>query len=175
MSRVASAVRLGLFGGAVAAVLAGVDAVTHQRIEANSQRAILESLVELTGDSRLATLTGSLAPPLTICMSDAKPLYEVRSVSTRGYGGVINLLIAIDATDRVTSARVVTHHETPGIGDVIETNRSGWILGFGSRDGDIDGVTGATITTRAVISAVGAAAIEHRNELPARCTHVLSD
>ncbi len=71
--------------------------------------------------------------------------------------------------------RVVSHHETPGIGDVIETNRSGWILNFGSRAATIDGVTGATITTRAVIGAVDAAAIDHRNQLPARCTHVLSD
>ncbi len=180
MSGVVSVLRLGLFGVAVATALAGVDAVTRHRIEANSQRAIIKSLIDLTGDSRLATLTGSLALPLTICTSAAKPLYAVHAVSTNGYGGVINLWVAIDATDRVTGVRVVSHHETLGIGDVIDTSRSGWILGFGSRaaihDGDtIDGVTGATITTRAVIAAVGAAAIDHRNGLPARCTHVLSD
>ena len=175
MSGVASALRLGLFGVVVAAVLAGVDAGTHKRIEANSQRAFVKSLIDLTGDSRLATLTGHLVLPLQICTSAAKPLYEVRMASTRGYGGSISLLVAIDTTDRVAGVRVVSHHETPGIGDVIETNRSGWILNFGSRAATIDGVTGATITTRAVIGAVDAAAIDHRNQLPARCTHVLSD
>lgn len=177
MSGGASALRLGLFGVAVAAVLAGVDAGTQRRIESNSQREIVNSLIELTGDLRLAALTGSLAFPLTICTSPAKPLYAVRAVSTRGYGGVLTALVAIDATDRVTGVRVVTHHETPGIGDVIEPGRSDWILGFGSRTTrtDIDGVTGATITTRAVIAAVGSAATDQRNDLPARCTHVLPD
>lgn len=180
MSDIASVLRLGLFGVAVATVLAGVDAVTRARVEANSQRAIIESLIDVTGDSRLATLTGSLALPLTICMSDAKPLYDVRTVSTNGYGGVINLLVGIDATSRVTGVRVVSHHETPGIGDVIDPNRADWILNFGSRaairDGaNIDAVTGATITTRAVIQGVRAAAIDHRKGPSVRCTHVLSD
>lgn len=175
MSGVASVLRLGLLGVAVAAVLAGVDAVTHQHIEANSQRAFVKSLIDVTGDPRLAMLTGSLAPPLKICTSAARPLYDIRTISTRGYGGAISLLVAIDATHRVTGVRVVDHHETPGIGDVIEPNRTSWILGFGSRDGDIDAVTGATITTRAVIAAVGEAALDHRNEPSTRCTHVLSD
>jgi len=45
-----------------------------------------------------------------------------------------------------------------------------------TRDGGtIDGVTGATITTRAVVSGVRDALVETQNAPAARCTHVLSD
>lgn len=180
MSAVASVLRLGLLGIAIAAVLASIDAVTHGRIDANSQQALVESLIDVTGDTRVATLTGPLALPLAICTSAGTPLYTVRTASANGYGGAINLLVGADANGRVTGVRVLEHHETPGIGDVIEPNRSSWILAFGSRaatrDGDnIDAMTGATITTRAVIAAVGAAGMDDRNRQSARCTHVLSD
>ncbi len=168
-----SALRLSLFGVTAAAVLAGIDALTHDRIQANAQRAIVRSLVEVTGDPRLSMLTGELAPPLAVCTSDARPLYDIRAVTTRGYGGVIELLVAVDASHRVAGVRAISHHETPRIGDVIDTRRSDWILGFSRHDGDaVDGVTGATITTRAVIAAVDALD-GHADS--ARCTHVLPD
>jgi len=65
--------------------------------------------------------------------------------------------------------RVLAHRETPGLGDVIEADRSDWIRGFAGRalgdpplsawalrrdGGAFDQFTGATITPRAVVRAV---------------------
>ena len=90
-------------------------------------------------------------------------------VTANGYSGDILLTIAIDENNQVTGVRVLQHKETPGLGDKIETRRSGWIKSFDGtsltspraekwavkRDGgDFDQFTGATITPRAVVKAV---------------------
>ena len=168
------ALSLAMIGVAVAAILAVVDAATRSRIEANAQRAVVQSLIDVTGDSRVASLAGSLDPPLTICTTAGRTLYRIRSITTRGYRGMIDLLVGVDAANRLTGARVINHHETPDIGDVIETRRSAWILNF-ARSAAPDAVTGATITTRAVVAAVRDGIIGIDNEPATRCTHVLPD
>ncbi|MEZ2574125.1 electron transport complex subunit RsxG [Buttiauxella ferragutiae] len=86
-----------------------------------------------------------------------------------GYSGAIQLLVAADFNGKVLGSRVTEHHETPGLGDKIETRLSDWITHFagktigGSDDpswavkkdgGQFDQFTGATITPRAVVNAV---------------------
>ncbi len=98
----------------------------------------------------------------------------------RGYAGTIELLVLPSTansdtipTAHIEAVRVLQHRETPGIGDFITTNNSPWILGFAGlqiqktpRDSSalwhdqIDAVSGATITRRAVIKGV-AHACEH--------------
>jgi electron transport complex protein RnfG len=90
-------------------------------------------------------------------------------VTANGYSGDILLTIGINENNQVTGLRVLQHKETPGLGDKIETRRSGWIKSFDGasltspraekwavkRDGgDFDQFTGATITPRAVVKAV---------------------
>src|SRR5574344_1471857 len=87
----------------------------------------------------------------------------------RGYGGEIHLLLGIDAAGTLTGVRVISHTETPGLGDKIETAKSNWILGFNGLSlqkpdeqgwhvkkdgGQCDSFTGATITPRAVVKGV---------------------
>ena len=85
--------------------------------------------------------------------------------TTRGYNGRIDLLIALNSDREVISVRVTHHEETPGIGDKIELDVSGWIHQFSGRSaddtdwtlspgGDIDAISGATITSRAVTDAI---------------------
>ena len=87
-----------------------------------------------------------------------------------GYNGDIDLLIALTlkslTQDReIISVRVTHHEETPGIGDKIETNVSSWIHQFSGKSaldtdwtlfpkGDVDAISGATITSRAVTNAI---------------------
>jgi electron transport complex protein RnfG len=86
-----------------------------------------------------------------------------------GYNGDIKLLIAIDEYGLLIGVRVISHRETPGLGDAIDVNRSDWIEDFNGyslenpgnlgwhveKDGGIfDQFTGATITPRAVVKAV---------------------
>lgn len=105
------------------------------------------------------------------------------SVAPDGYSGPIQLLVGIHADGRVAGVRVLSHRETPGLGDPIEIERSDWITGFdGASLGDpplpqwdvkrhggvYDQFTGATITPRAVIRAIRNTLLyfrEHREEI----------
>jgi len=93
----------------------------------------------------------------------------IPTVAPDGYNGNIKLLVAITKEGVVSAVRVVAHHETPGLGDKMELERSDWIDLFkgqslallpGSqwrvkRDGGtFDQFTGATITPRAIVKAV---------------------
>lgn len=90
-------------------------------------------------------------------------------VSAFGYGGPITSLMGIDANGEILGVRVLSHAETPGLGDKIEVERDDWILSFDGRSlantseqkwrvrkdgGMFDQFTGATITPRAVVQSV---------------------
>lgn len=90
------------------------------------------------------------------------------SVAPDGYAGQIHLLVAVTVDGRLLGVRVTSHSETPGIGDVIEAGKSPWIGSFSGRSlddpaesrwrlrkdgGDIDAISGATISSRAVVAA----------------------
>ena len=90
------------------------------------------------------------------------------SLAPDGYSGQIRLLVAITVDGRILGVRVASHSETPGIGDVIEAGKSPWIGTFSGRSldnpeesrwrlrrdgGDIDAISGATVSSRAVVAA----------------------
>jgi electron transport complex protein RnfG len=99
-----------------------------------------------------------------------KPVAVIIAASTlAGYSGKIALLVAIKRDGSLAGVRIVSHQETPGLGDKIEAERSDWILSFGqksltnpdlsqwavTRDGGyFDQFSGATITPRAVVKTV---------------------
>jgi len=86
-----------------------------------------------------------------------------------GYGGDIDLLLGIDSAGKVTAVRAIAHNETRNLGAAIDRDNSRWLEQFRDktfdepeaanwqlrRDGGAsDGITGATVTSRAVIDAV---------------------
>ena len=88
--------------------------------------------------------------------------------SRQGYNGDIHLWLAKDQKARVLAVRIISHKETPGIGDRVDHRVSDWLDQFEghssegsnwrlrSAGGDFDGITGATVTSRAVVNAVAA-------------------
>lgn len=167
-----------------AALLASVNRFTSPRIADNRAAEQLKSLraVLTPGsfdnaphqDAIMAvdpTLLGSTEPlPIYRARQGTRPVAAVLTVvAPNGYAGQIRLLVAVDIDGEVNGVRVIEHRETPGLGDRIEARRSGWILGFRGlrteklqastwtldRDGGtFDRLTGATITSRAVLGAV---------------------
>jgi len=86
-----------------------------------------------------------------------------------GYNGEIKLLIAILSSGKISGVRVISHKETPGLGDKIDAAKSNWILSFNQKslynpnkkqwkvkkDGGVfEQFSGATITPRAVVNGV---------------------
>ena len=68
-----------------------------------------------------------------------------------GYGGGFRLAVALKLDGSIKGVRVLEHAETPGFGDILNTP-SAWLDSFTT--GDVHAVTGATITSDAVKTAV---------------------
>ena len=82
-----------------------------------------------------------------------------------GYGGVITVMIGIDAGDRIHAIHVLDHVETPGLGaNITRPEFTGQFKELDGRNperinltrdqGAIDAVTAATVSSEAVIKAV---------------------
>jgi electron transport complex protein RnfG len=157
---------------------------TRDQIAANERAYLLRSLNEVLPesayDNEMFTDTIQVTDPELLGSKDPITIYRARMagqpvaalltpVAPKGYGGPIRLLVGITTDGVIIGVRVVSHRETPGLGDVIEIDRSDWLLGFDGlsmgnpaekkwavkRDGgDFDQFTGATITPRAVVHAV---------------------
>lgn len=91
------------------------------------------------------------------------------SVVPNGYSGPIKLLVAVRYDGTLGGVRIISHKETPGLGDKVEENRSDWVYSFNDkslgdpplekwgvkRDGGyFDQFTGATITPRTIVNTV---------------------
>jgi len=100
-----------------------------------------------------------------------------------GYAGEVRLILGLDAQGEILGVRVLSHAETPGLGDKIEAEKSDWIIKFNGLSlsnpteehwgvkkdgGQFDQFSGATITPRGVVQAIkgGLAFFEgHKTEL----------
>ncbi|MBT2372008.1 RnfABCDGE type electron transport complex subunit G [Pseudomonas fluorescens] len=86
-----------------------------------------------------------------------------------GYGGPIELLIAISQNGKLLGVKTLKQSETPGLGGHIAEGNNPWLAAFKARSrhdpadagwalkkdqGQFDQMAGATITSRAVINAV---------------------
>lgn len=175
---------LGLFSLIGIGLVSLTQSVTHEKIAENERLYVLKNLRELVPE----TLHDNdlLADTLHVVDAEAfgnthevtiykamknKQLVAIIASPTAadGYNGSIKLLVAIRNNGELLGVRVVSHHETPGLGDAIDTNKSNWIYSFNGRSlnnpsprlwqvkkdgGEFDQFTGATITPRAVVKTV---------------------
>ncbi|MFM1956330.1 MAG: putative oxidoreductase [Pseudomonadota bacterium] len=102
-------------------------------------------------------------------LKDKPSAVILEATAPDGYSGDIKLLVAIKADGEIAGVRVLTHKETPGLGDYIDISHSEWIKQFDGQSlvkrndeawfvkkdgGQFDFTTGATITPRAVVKTV---------------------
>ncbi|MGB0723590.1 MAG: electron transport complex subunit RsxG [Gammaproteobacteria bacterium] len=173
---------------AFAAVGAGLVAITQigtaDRIAQNERlrlmRTIDQTLPHDLYDNDLLADTVTLTDPELIgrglqtkvyrAFKDGRPSAVVfTTIAPDGYNGEIRLLMAVKRDGGISGVRVLKHKETPGLGDLIDIQRTDWLLGFDGRSlddpepeawkvrkdgGEFDQFTGATITPRAVVGAV---------------------
>lgn len=175
---------LAVVAAGVAAAVALALIATRARIEHNTAARELDVLATLLPAGSYdnqpaedhievtdAALLGSAGPlPVYRARMAGQPVAAILTVVARqGYVGPIRLLVSIGVDGQVLGVRVVAHQETPGLGDRIDATKSGWIDGFTGRSlgdpaagrwalrrdgGEFDAITGATVTSRAVVDAV---------------------
>ncbi len=147
-------------------VISGAHVATRDGIDANRLQYSLKQQQELVGDTRENIIP--LQEDLYYTERDGGLTGFIHAGSTReGYNGLIRVWVAITPDSRIRGMRVTEHRETPGIGDAIDIHVSPWINQIrdsserrktvGTRfalkqdGGDIDQITGATITSRAMV------------------------
>lgn len=136
-----AALILGLLMAAAGALLAGIDAVTEHRIEANERERRQATLRELSGLD--IEMPGH--EDVAACDQGLVAL----AVVEQGYGGSMDMVAAF-RHGHLSGVRVTRHGETPGFADILDP--SDWI-GRLDADGQVDAVTGATVTSNAVLRA----------------------
>jgi Na+-translocating ferredoxin:NAD+ oxidoreductase subunit G len=170
-----------------AVVGVGLVALVHQqteaRIIANERQALLKQLNALvpahTIDNDIVSDVTTVSAPdrlgnketqVYLGRKAGKPVAAVfTSMVPDGYSGPIKLLVAVRIDGTLGGVRVISHKETPGLGDRVEEQKSDWILNFENKslknplpaqwkvkkDGGVfDQFTGATVTPRSIIGAV---------------------
>jgi electron transport complex protein RnfG len=169
---------LGLVSTLAAALLVGANLVTRAPIaqrEAEDLRASLAQVVpEALHDNNLLEDTVDIRDGAQVTrFYRARRQGAVSAVAYRmvaqGYSGDIVLLLGVAPDGSILGVRVLSHAETPGLGDRIEVQKSDWILGFSGlsldnpatagwavkKDGGVfDSFSGATITPRAVVAGI---------------------
>ena len=159
LRNVAALAALTLLAGAALAWFAQVteDEVANNRSEAE-QRILRELLgVETGAGDGAAWRAGQSLPPGALGDADLvlceRGLVVLRADGD-GYGGGFRLAVALKLDGSIKGVRVLEHAETPGFGDILNTP-SEWLDSFAGDD--VHAVTGATITSEAVMAAVSRA------------------
>lgn len=153
----------------VAAALAGVNSITKpiidQRIAEKTQQAI-ETVLPGGYEREIADYADSTGLVSKVYEGGNGYAFEV---TPGGFDNTITMMVGVDKDGKVLGISVVSHTETAGLGAVAaagtpagEAFRSQFVGVSGSAavskdGGELDAITGATITSRAVTTGVNAA------------------
>lgn len=158
------AVTLLLITGITAAALAGVNAITEDKIAAIEAQKTLDAIaVVLPGVDGLEEQAVNDASGVVQALYASGDSYAVQ-VAPNGFDGAITMMVGISG-GKVTGISIISHTETPGLGATAaadnakgEAFRSQFAGGEGFTVGEnVDAMSGATITSKAVTSGVNAA------------------
>lgn len=162
-----------IFSSVAGLVLAAVKSGTQERIELQQLKyvkgpAILLILEGCSNDplkDRFKIMDGDVERSFFVGVFDGKTNTVAFESFGKGYGGDIGVMMAVNLdTDKIVGAGVTTHSETPGLGSRTQTDpafrkqfkgmpltSTFKVKGDG---GDIDAISGATMSSRGVSAAL---------------------
>ncbi len=179
-----AAILLGLFVFSGTVIVGVTFIATNKLIIESEKQYLLKKLHELIKpeehDNDLYTDTILISDSLLLKTPQPITVYRARyagkpvaalfsTYALDGYNGKIKILVGIYENGSLAGARIISHRETPGLGDAIDEIKSDWITAFSGKtlsspdnknwrvkkDGGVfDQFTGATITPRAVVKAI---------------------
>ena len=141
-----------VMGGGCGGLWHFANAITKADIDTNRLLAQQQLLTELVGSDKFVDLDVDSTPA-----GDCTNGLLLKQIAP-GYAGPIEFLIYQRISPEVLRIRAVAHRETPGIGDFIDSRRDDYLP---AKDKytvlewrALDGVTGATVTSAALRTAV---------------------
>ncbi|MCP3907664.1 MAG: electron transport complex subunit RsxG [Oceanicoccus sp.] len=175
---------LGFFAILSTAIIAGTYLGSQDTIRKNirmaEERALLEIIPKSRHNNSMLEDAHGISDSEMLGLRSEKKYYIARqdgaavgvifpATAREGYTGDIDMIIGINVDGTIAGVRVLSHRETPGLGDAIDRKKSTWIDGFINKSllnptvdlwkvkkdkGVFDQFTGATITPRAVTQTV---------------------
>ena len=179
-----NAILLGLFAIISTAIIAGTflgsEEVIRENIRKAEERALLEIIPRSRHDNSMLDDAHAIDDSELLGLREEKQYYIARqngaavaiifpATAREGYTGDIDIIVGINVDGSIAGVRVLSHRETPGLGDAVDRKKSLWVDGFIGKSlvnptldlwkvkkdkGIFDQFTGATITPRAVTKAV---------------------
>lgn len=161
---------LTLICAAIALMLGWVHSVTEEPIKQAEERAKTEAIYAVFPDA--VEIKSVSLPENSDPGTEINAVYSVRNGSEfvgyavnvtvgSGYGGEINMTVGISAECKVCGIEIVSHSETAGLGARIdELSFRQRFTGLSDRaviNENVDAISGATISSKAVASGVNAA------------------
>jgi len=159
-------------GGLLAAVRNGtMERIEYQQLindKGPAIKKILENASNNPMEDKFKIKDGKNDISFFVGIIDGKANILVFEGMGKGYGGALGLMVGVNIDeDKIIGVGVTTHKETPGIGSRAKTE-SGFTAQFAGfsineeckvkdEDGKVDALSGATITSKGVCSAVTAA------------------
>ncbi len=175
---------LAVISAGAAAALSAANQATAGKIkaaaEAKAARAVLKIFPDCTAPvkSEVKSPTGEnivvyRCPGDRVCFSFSTS--SDKGIS-RPYSGPVRAMIGVDGKGEIIGLRIIAQTETPGLGNKIvedkfldqfkgKSEKSKWKVKKDDPTGEIDGLSGATISSRTVTTLVGAALKFHREKL----------
>ena len=155
---------------AVTALLLGlVNYVTDPIIKAmeeEKKNAAMAQVLEADTYEKVEDFTPTaMVSALYEAIKGGETIGYVADVTSNGYGGAISITVGVDREGYVSGVSVTSHSETQGVGSKVVGDQSvldrfkglAGPVTLNSGDNAFDGVTGATVSSRAVTNGVNAA------------------
>ncbi len=151
-----------LITAVVAGLLGLVDYVTADKIKALQEEKAASAMMQVLPAEHYEPLSTEKEGILAAYRAQDKG-YVVR-VEVNGFGGAIDMMVGVGLDGTVSGISIVSHGETASLG--ANCTREDWQEQFAGRSGvlavdkdggDIDALTGATVTSRAVTQGVNLA------------------
>jgi len=165
-------VSLALISSAAGLLLAYTYKVTATPIATASQKGTTQALADVLppfdnnpGNNRITFEEAGRSWTNYVARKDGKFVGAAFETSSKnGYGGEIKIMVGITANGRIKAIRFLSQHETPGLGTKVtevpfksqfdDKSIEGTVWSVKKDNGSFDAVTGATISSRAVLEAV---------------------
>ena len=148
------------------------DSITKDKIGEQEEQQIQSMLEEMFPSMSEYTFEDDI---YTIYSDGAGVGYAFLAVG-KGYGGDIDILIGLEDETTIKGITIISQSETPGLGSrITEDSFANKFAGLNIEDvaltkdgGEVDGITGATISSGAVVDAIRTTVMEKIKSLKER-------
>ena len=153
---------------AVVALLLGiVNSLTEPVIRKMQEEKTAAAMAQVLAadDYRAKAVSHENVSAMYEAVSGGEVVGYVVEVTTNGFGGAINMVVGVDMNGKVTGVSVIKDTETANLGTKVTRTQSvldrfiglGGTITVNSGENRFDGVTGATVSSKAVAAGVNTA------------------